>query len=86
MGVSYDDVSSHKEFADLYEMPFSLLADTDAQLSKAMKVDRILPWPHASRQTFLVNPQGIIVHHFKEVKPSKHSQELLMMLKQKQTK
>lgn len=84
VGVSYDDVSSHKEFSDLYEMPFSLLADTDARLSKAMKVDRILPWPHANRQTFLVNPQGIIAHHFKEVKPSNHSQELLTVLKQKQ--
>ena len=63
VGVSYDDVDSHKDFADTYSMPFTLLADTDAKLSKALKVDRILPWPHASRQTFLINPEGVIVHH-----------------------
>lgn len=84
VGVSYDDVESHKEFANDYNMPFTLLADTEATLSKAMKVDRILPWPHASRQTFLVNPEGVIVHHFKDVSPQKHSAELLAMLKEKQ--
>lgn len=86
LGVSYDDVDSHKEFADLYNLPFSLLADVDAELSSAMGVDRILPWPHASRQTFLVNPEGTIVHHFKKVKPNDHSKELLTLLKQLQTK
>ncbi|MET1255822.1 peroxiredoxin [Aliikangiella maris] len=81
LGVSYDDVDSHKEFADLYNMPFSLLADTEATLSKKLKVDRLLPWPHASRQTFLVDPSGKIVHHFAEVTPKKHSKELLQLIK-----
>ena len=30
VGVSYDDVESHKEFSDEYEMPFTLLADSHA--------------------------------------------------------
>ncbi|MGX5174756.1 peroxiredoxin [Aliikangiella sp. IMCC44653] len=81
VGVSYDSVTSHKEFADLYQLPFSLLADTEATLSKALKVDRLLPWPHASRQTFLVNPDGIIVKHFADVKPNSHAAELLKLLK-----
>jgi thioredoxin-dependent peroxiredoxin len=85
VGVSYDDVASHQDFAETYEIPFVLLADTESQLSKAMKVDRILPWPHASRQTFLINPQGVIVHHFPDVTPSEHSAELLALLAQKQT-
>ncbi|MCW8877777.1 MAG: peroxiredoxin [Kangiellaceae bacterium] len=82
VGVSYDDVDSHKDFADTYEIPFTLLADTDAKLSKAMKVDRILPWPHASRQTFIINPDGIIVEHIENVKPKIHSQQLLTKLEQ----
>ncbi|WP_444995075.1 peroxiredoxin [Aliikangiella sp. IMCC44359] len=84
IGVSYDDVDSHKEFAELHNMPFILLADTNAQLSKALKVDRLLPWPHASRQTFIVNPQGKIAYHIKDVTPKVHSQELLKLLKKLQ--
>ncbi|WP_168204007.1 peroxiredoxin [Aliikangiella coralliicola] len=84
VGVSYDDIAAHKDFAETYELPFTLLADTEAQLSKAMKVDRLLPWPHASRQTFLVNPQGIIVQHFKKVKPKEHSAELLKSIRRHQ--
>ena len=84
VGVSYDDVASHKDFAETYEMPFVLLADVDKTLSKSLKVDRILPWPHASRQTFLVNPDGTIVHHFEDVTPKTHSAELLAVIKQKQ--
>lgn len=77
VGISYDDVESHKDFAETYELKYTLLADVDKKLAKALDVDRILPWPHASRQTFLVNPKGVIVKHYEEVDPSVHSAELL---------
>ena len=77
VGVSYDDVESHKEFADIYEMEFHLLADTEKELSKKLDVDRFLPWPHPSRQTFLVDPNGIIIKHYEDVEPSIHSKEIL---------
>jgi len=82
IGVSYDDTESHKDFADTYEMQFTLLADVDRELSKAMDVDRILPWPHPSRQTFVVDPEGIIVKHYEDVSPKTHSNQLLKHLKQ----
>ena len=84
VGVSYDDVESHKDFSDTYEMPFILLADVSKVLSKAMKVDRLFPWPHASRQTFIINPKGIIVKHYSDVSPKSHSKELLVQLKRSQ--
>ena len=80
VGVSYDDVETHKDFAEVYGMQFDLLADVDWVFSKAMNVDRIFPLPHASRQTFVVNPQGIIVKHYPDVTPKSHSQELLKSL------
>lgn len=87
VGVSYDDVASHRDFADTYEIPFTLLADTDAKLSKALKVDKLFPWPHASRQTFIVDPKGTIVKHIKKVSPKSHSKELLAWFKSaKETK
>lgn len=86
VGVSYDDTESHKDFSDTYEMQFTLLADTEHDFSKAMDVDRILPWPHPSRQTFLVDPKGIIVKHYKDVTPKSHSKELLADIKKFQKK
>jgi len=80
VGVSYDDVESHKDFADTYNMPFTLLSDVDKKLSKALDVDSIFPWPHASRQTFLVDPKGTIVKHYSDVSPKTHSKELLKQL------
>ncbi len=80
IGISYDDVESHKDFADTYQLPFTLLADTDAILSKKLKVNKIFPWPHASRQTFIVNRDNIIVKHYKEVSPKTHSRSVLKYL------
>lgn len=80
IGVSYDDVASHKDFSDTYEMPFILLSDVDKTLTKALDVDSIFPWPHASRQTFIINPEGIIMKHYSEVTPKTHSKELLQQL------
>jgi len=77
VGISYDDPDSHKDFADTYEMKFTLLADVDKKLTKSLKVDSFLPWPHPNRQSFLVNPDGIIVKHYPNVDPSVHSAELL---------
>lgn len=81
IGVSYDDVESHLDFYNTYEMKFTLLADVDHLLSKAMDVDRFLPWPHPSRQTFIVNPEGMIAKHYKDVDPDTHSATLLKDLK-----
>jgi len=85
VGISYDDVESHIDFADTYEIKFSLLADTEKKLTKAMDVDSFLPWPHPSRETFLVNADGIIVKHYSDVEPATHSQQLIadIMLLQK---
>ncbi len=81
IGVSYDDVESHLDFYNTYEMKFTLLADVDHSLSKAMDVDRFLPWPHPSRQTFIVNPEGVIAKHYEDVDPDTHSATLLKDLK-----
>jgi peroxiredoxin Q/BCP len=81
VGVSYDDIESHKDFSDTYDMKFNLLSDTEHQLTKAMDVDRFLPWPHPSRQTFIINPKGIIKKHYDDVNPESHSKNLLKALK-----
>lgn len=86
LGVSYDDSASHQAFVEEYHLPFALLVDVDAKLSKSLKVDRLLPFPHADRQTFIVDPQGRIRVHYEKVLPARHSEQLLARLKALQGK
>jgi len=78
VGVSLDDVDSHREFAEKYKLPFVLLADTGGELAGAYGVLR--DWKLtkiASRQSFIVDPEGNIAKHYENVDPETHTQEVL---------
>ena len=78
VGVSLDDVASHKDFADTVGAKFPLLADTEKQAAKAYKVlTSFGPMDFTKRQTFVINPQGLVVKHYTEVKADEHSAQLL---------
>ena len=85
LGVSPDTPESHQKFKKKYDLPFTLLADTDHQVS-----DRYGVWgpkkfmgreyEGVQRTTFLIDPQGQITRVFENVKPAQHSQEILAAL------
>jgi peroxiredoxin Q/BCP len=78
IGISVDDVDSHKEFSEKYKLPFVILADEDGSTAQAYGVLR--DWKLmqiASRQSFLVNPEGVIVKHYEDVDPETHTQDVL---------
>ncbi len=78
LGVSLDDVASHAEFAEKYSLPFSLLADTDKQAATLYSVImKIGPLAMTKRQSFLINPEGIIVKHYEQVDAETHSATVL---------
>jgi peroxiredoxin Q/BCP len=82
VGVSLDDVDSHKAFAEEYNLPFPLLADTEGTAADAYGVKtRMMGWTVAKRQTFIIDPQGLVAKHYKTVKPDTHSAEVLADLK-----
>jgi len=82
LGVSLDDVDSHKEFAEKYSLPFPLLADTDGSMSSAYGVKtRMFGMTVAKRQTFIIGPDGNVVKHYETVKPAGHSTEIIADLK-----
>ncbi len=83
LGVSLDDVDSHKEFADKYSLPFTLLSDADGATAEAYGVLRRMgPVKMASRQTFLIAPDGRIARHYARVNPDEHSGEVLGALRE----
>lgn len=78
VGISLDEVASHKEFSDKYKLPFVILADEDGAVADTYGVLRDYKLIQiADRQSFLVNPEGVVVKHYEEVDPETHTQEVL---------
>lgn len=77
LGVSVDDVDSHREFCDAEGLKFPLLADTTGEVSKTYGS---LLTGISLRHTYLINPDGILKERFLGVRPAIHSQEILAYL------
>ncbi len=87
LGVSLDDVDSHKAFAEKYRLPFPLLADTDASVSTAYGVykEKNLYGKTSmgiERTTFVIDKEGKIARVFPRVKVDQHGDEVLSFLRE----
>lgn len=81
LGVSPDDVASHQKFKAKYELPFTLLADTDHAIAESYGV-----WKEKSmygrkymgveRTTFVIDAEGRIARVFEKVKPAGHAEQV----------
>ena len=86
IGISLDDESSHKDFAEKYSLPFPLLADTGKNVATAYGVlGQMAAFKYAKRETFLIDPEGLIVRHYEKVDPKSHSAEVLADLERLST-
>lgn len=86
IGVSQDDVASHKEFCNKFAFTIDLLADTGATLMKALGIPQA-EWQGMKfweRTTFVIDPQGIVRKIYTKVNPQGHEQILLDDIKQLQ--
>lgn len=85
IGVSPNDIKSHKKFKEKQDLNFILLADTEHILSEAFGV-----WKEKSmygrkymgieRSTFILDENGMIVHEWRKVKVNGHVDEVLAYL------
>src|ERR1700681_4204257 len=85
VGVSVQDEDSHQKFCTKEGLSFKLLADTKQEVST--EYDSVMTYNDAkfsARHTFLINPQGKVQKVWLEVKPDKHSEEVLAALTQLQ--
>jgi peroxiredoxin Q/BCP len=81
VGVSVDTADSHKEFCAKEGLDFKLLADTEHEVSaKYGSLVTTGTFIHAARNTFIINPSGVIVKEFIAVSPTGHSQQVLAAL------
>jgi peroxiredoxin Q/BCP len=82
VGISVDDVASHRKFSSKYKLPFTILADEGGTTAKAYGVLRDFKLLKlASRQSFLVDPDGKVAKHYDDVNPEEHTGQVLADLK-----
>ena len=82
LGVSLDNEKSHQKFAQKYNLPFRLLADTERSVSEAYgtygeKKFMGRTYMGNNRMTFLIDEKGKIKKIFSKVKPEDHAEEVL---------
>lgn len=86
LGVSLDGEASHRKFIAKFALPFPLLCDEDAALSKAYGVYKEKSmygrkyWG-IERSTFVIDPAGTLKAVFPKVKVDGHVDEVLAALK-----
>jgi peroxiredoxin Q/BCP len=86
LGVSTDDIASHQKFVGKYSLPFPLLSDENASVSKAYGVYKQKSmygktyWG-IERSTFVIDETGTIKAIFRKVKVDGHLDEVMTTLK-----
>ena len=82
VGVSKDSAASHKKFAEKYELPFTLLADTSTEMLQAFGA-----WGEKKmygktvmgtlRRTFIFNEEGVLTEIIEKVDTKNHAAQIL---------
>ena len=86
LGVSLDGRESHQKFIKKFGLPFQLLSDEDAAISKAYGVYKEKnmygrKYWGIERSTFIIGPEGKVKAIFRKVKVDGHADEVLAALK-----
>jgi peroxiredoxin Q/BCP len=79
VGLSADDVASHKSFCTKFSFTIELLADPEAKLLTGLGVAQS-DWKGTKfweRTTFLVDPAGVVRKVYTKVDPNGHEKVLL---------
>ena len=80
--MSKDSAASHKKFADKYELPFTLLADTSTQMlqtfgawgEKKMYGKTVMG---TIRKTFIFDENGVLTEIIEKVDTKNHADQIL---------
>ena len=88
VGVSEDDVDSHKAFCTKFSFTIDLLADPEHKLLKAAGVGQsdykgTMYW---NRTSFVIDPHGLLIKVYEKVNPEGHDRVLLEDIKQVKAK
>ena len=74
VGISADNEEEHESFCSSAKLGYTLLSDKNGDISKLY--DSWLD-PYSKRNTFIINPKGVVVFKWIGVRPIGHAQEVL---------
>ena len=82
IGVSKDSAKSHKNFAEKYDLPFTLLADTSTEMIQSFGAwgEKTLygkKYMGTLRTTFIFDEKGILTEIIEKVDTSNHAAQIL---------
>jgi thioredoxin-dependent peroxiredoxin len=82
LGVSPDNEAKHQKFIAKYDLPFSLLADTDnaIALSYSVWVEKNMygrTYMGIARTTFIINEEGLIEEIIAKVDTKNHTEQII---------
>lgn len=85
IGISTDDVESHKKFVNKMGIPYVLLSDPQSEVCKKFGVwgkKQFMgrEYMGVQRSTFLIDEKGKIFKVYQSVKPKGHAEEVLSSL------
>lgn len=85
IGVSKDSVASHKKFAEVQNLPFPLVADTDCKLCEEAGVWRLKKmcgkeYMGIVRTTFVTDSQGVVTDVIEKVQTKTAADQLFHLL------
>ena len=86
LGVSPDDQSSHAKFKEKYDLPFTLLADSDHATADdygvwVEKKNYGKTYMGVERSTFVIDADGNVASVMRKVKPDTHADDVLAALR-----
>ncbi|MEQ1545277.1 peroxiredoxin [Methyloglobulus sp.] len=85
LGVSRDSLKSHENFKCKQEFPFDLISDKDETLCQLFDVIKMKNMygkqvQGIERSTFLIDPQGVLVHEWRKISVKGHCDQVLLAL------
>ena len=80
IGISADNEKSHNKFASRFNLPFTLLADTNKEVRALFKVENAMLGLLPGRETFVFNSDGILIAKFKAMNAQPHIDGALKQL------
>jgi peroxiredoxin Q/BCP len=84
-GISRDSIKSHENFKAKQNFPFELISDADEQLCQLFDVIKMKSMygkqvRGIERSTFIIDPEGKLVHQWRKVSVKGHVDEVLRAL------
>lgn len=92
IGINQGSVASHKKFAERNNLDFPILSDPKHKVTsdygawRSNKPKLVDTFFGTRRNTYIINPKGVIVKMFESVDPNNHAQEVISALQKLQGK